>query len=102
MAHTYSDDFENKDTTTTMEFEWGDNYEYMVDATIEWSFQGHDGIGSYEYHGSKEYDQGSAVWEIDSIRFTVWDENSNEVMLPDEMRFAILDRIRNNAEPDFD
>lgn len=87
--------------TTQMEFEWGDNYEYMVDATIDWSFEGHDGIGAYEYHGSKEYDQGKPVYEIDLIRFTVWDENSNEVILSDGIRFAILDHIKNNAEINF-
>jgi hypothetical protein len=90
------------DPTTHLEFEWGENYEYMIDAVVEWSFQGHDGIGSYEYWGQQGYDEGSPVWEIESVVFTVWDENSNEVKLPDDMHADILQQIYEVAEPNFD
>jgi hypothetical protein len=96
-------DFRNApDTTTEMEFEWGANYEYYVDTTVEWSYEGHDGIGSYEYHGSKEYHQGDPVFEIESVKFTVWDENSNEIELPQDEKEKILQYIYDNAEPNFD
>ena len=90
------------DPTTNLEFEWGENYEYFVEAKVEWVFEGHDGIGPYEYHGAKGYDQGDPIWEIDSITFTVWDENSNEVKLSQEQQADLLQRIHEVAEPEFD
>ena len=97
-----SDDYDYQNTTTTMEFEWGANDEYYVDAAIQWKFDGFDGIGEYEYWGSKGYDQGSPNWEIDEVTFTVLNEDGDEVTLPDDQWQAIHQHICSNAEPDFD
>ena len=99
----FDSDYENHfDSTTQMEFEWGTDNEYMVDATIEWQFEGFDGIGSYEYHGQKCFDQGDAQWEIGTVSFTLYDENSNDVKLSEEAHAEILNYIYSNATPDFD
>ena len=99
----FDSDYENHfDSTTQMEFEWGTENEFMVDASIEWQFEGFDGIGSYEYHGQKCFDQGDAQWEIGNVKFTVWDENSNEVELDEPTKEKILQHIYDNATPDFD
>jgi hypothetical protein len=102
MSWIPSDDYEYHNTTTTMEFEWGKDLEFYVDATIEWQLDGFDGIGLYEYHGQKCFDQGSPNWEIGTVSFTLYDENSNEVVLSEEAHAEIMDYIYSNAEPDFD
>jgi hypothetical protein len=90
------------DLTTYMEFEWGADYEYMVDATIYWSYEGHDGIGEYEYWGSKGYDEGDPVFEISSMTFTVYNYDGDAVTLAPEIMKEIESTIYELAEPNFD
>lgn len=85
-----------------MEFEWGKELDLFVDATIEWKYEGHDGIGSYDYHGSMCYDAGDPVWEIESIKFRIYNENSEMITPTVEMYGEIMDYIKSNATPDFD
>ena len=102
MAFLNSDFYDCPDNISQMEFEWGANGEFMVDATVEWVCKGKDGIGSYEYHGSNDYDEGDNVWEISTVTFSLYDEDSNEVALSKEAHAEILEHIYHNAEPDFD
>jgi hypothetical protein len=102
MSWIPSDDYDCQDNTTTMEFEWGKDSEFYVEATIEWNFEGFDGIGSYEYWGQKCYDQGSPVYEIGLIEISVFDSEGNEITPSPEERKEIESHIINNAEPDFD
>lgn len=93
---------ESQDLTTTVEFEYGSNYEYWVDATIKWSYEGKDGIGGYEYHGSKFDDEGEPSYEIMYVDFKVFNEEGDEVELDDNTKDSIMEIIHWKAEPDFD
>jgi hypothetical protein len=62
------------------DFETADGYH--LEAEVTWQYDGHDGIGSYEYHGSKEYDQGDPVYSISKVRIlAASDEDGNKVDL---------------------
>jgi hypothetical protein len=102
MGHIGSDDYEYHDTTTVHEFEWGADCEFYVEAIVQWKFEGFDGIGSYEYWGQKCFDQGSPLWEIDSIEISVFDSEGNPYTPSEEMKQEIELAVANNAEPDFD
>lgn len=55
---------------------------YWIEYEISWEYQGHDGIGEYEYWGSKQTDIGNPVWEIDEINILqAWDSEENEIDL---------------------
>jgi hypothetical protein len=89
------------DHTTEMEIEWGNDYEYVVNATITWSYEGHDGIGSYEYWGSMQYDQGDPIFEINTVLYVIYNFNGEEIKLSDEEHQKIERYIYDNAEPNF-
>jgi hypothetical protein len=40
---------------------------YTIHYTINWVQNGTDGIGQYEYWGSKYTDNGSPIWNIESV-----------------------------------
>lgn len=78
------------------------NCEFYIDAEVTWKSSGSNGIGSYEYHGSTYFDEGSTVWEIDTITFTIYDEDGDQIEPTPEMYDAVMNYIKQNAEPDFD
>lgn len=40
---------------------------YAFEAEVEFTFDGFDGIGHYEYWGSKGYDRGTPVWDVENV-----------------------------------
>jgi hypothetical protein len=58
-----------------------------------------DGIGAYEYHGSKEYDQGKFCADLLDVEITkVYDFDGNEIQPSDELRKEIEDIVVKFAE----
>lgn len=53
-----------------------------ITATIAYDYDGHDGIGPYEYWGSVGYDRGNPVWEPNlrnsEITVDIWDEETGK------------------------
>lgn len=102
MAYRMYDTSRSTENMTVMEFEHGANDELFVIATIYWKFEGMDGIGEYEYHGSTYFDEGDAIWEIEKIILTIQDENGDTVEVDEATNKSIVQYIVNNAEADFD
>jgi hypothetical protein len=77
---------------------------YGIEYQILWEFEGFDGIGDYEYWGSKETDQGNPVWNVSNIKFLrATDEDGNEVdiaSIPTEYIKGWMEDIEENAEFD--
>lgn len=75
---------------------------YGIEYQILWEFEGFDGIGEYEYCGSKETDQGNAVWNVANIKFlSATDEDCNAVdiaTIPTEYIKGWMEDIEENAE----
>lgn len=79
--------------------------EVYVIAEIVMDFDGHDGIGSYEYSGSVGYDRGRPIWEPnyeDSV-ITVegWDDEKSlpfEIKLTDSQMEDLFAHICDNID----
>jgi hypothetical protein len=80
------------------DFEMADGHH--IEAEVIWQYDGHDGIGSYEYHGSKEYDQGDPVYSISKVTIlAAYDEDGNKVdlkLMPREQIVAWENEICNS------
>jgi hypothetical protein len=58
-----------------------------------------DGIGAYEYHGSKGYDTGRFCADILDVEITsIIDFDGNEIQVSDEIKKKLEDRIVEYAE----
>jgi hypothetical protein len=79
------------------EFSIGDDV-YYVHYEITWHCY-MDGIGAYEYHGSKEYDEGSFCADLIGVEITnVYEFDGTEIQPSDELRKEIEDIVVKFAE----
>ena len=70
-----------------------DNIVYYVIAETTWECY-MDGIGSYEYWGSKCYDNGSFCADLEDILIqSIFDFDGNEIQVSDEIKKKIEDYI---------
>ena len=71
------DKITNRKMTTTIEH----NY-WRITAEVEFEITGKSGIGSYEFWGSKGFDEGQDEWEVSSLEITeILDQNGDEVQI---------------------
>jgi hypothetical protein len=75
-----------------------DGIEYYIHYDITWNCY-MDGIGAYEYHGSKDYDYGKFCTDLLEVKITlITDFDSNEIQVSDEIIKKLENRIIEYAE----
>jgi len=75
----------------------------VIDVEVIFTYEGHDGIGSYEYHGSKEYDEGSPVYSMTEVKIlSAHDPDGNEIDLSKVDKADILEWEREVLESDIE
>ena len=75
-----------------------DDVVYYVYFDIIWGWE-NDGIGSYEYHGQKCYDEGSWSSSVeDVVIHKVFSDGEDEIQISDELKEKIIAYIAKTAK----
>ncbi len=79
---------------------------YGFEAEVEFKLDGFDGIGHYEFWGSKGYDRGTPVWEVEDVTILrVEDEDGKDLNIttlsPDLIEAMKSDAAENCEEPEY-
>jgi hypothetical protein len=78
-----------------------DGVEYYVYFDIIWGWE-NDGIGEYEYHGQKCYDEGSWSSSVEDVVIKsihhINDETDAELQVSDEIKEKIIQHIFQTAK----